>query len=114
MRINSLRVAGVCLALSCIAVMLIFACALLGHGKASAAGKRGTAASAVENSPDAYRIAEGPLQVKEADVDLRDAARNKALPVRIYWPDSADHAPYPVIVFSHGLGGARDVAPALL
>jgi predicted dienelactone hydrolase len=32
--------------------------------------------------------------------------------VRIYYPTSG--GPYPVIIFSHGAGGARNVAPALL
>lgn len=42
------------------------------------------------------------------DYDWVDDSRQRAVPVRIYWPESA--APpsgWPVIVFSHGLGGSR-------
>lgn len=35
-----------------------------------------------------------------------DLNRNRTVPVRIYYPDNGA-GPYPVIVFSHGLGGTR-------
>ena len=39
--------------------------------------------------------------------DWHDAARNRDVPVKIYFPSTAD-GPFPVIVFSHGLGGTRE------
>ncbi len=42
------------------------------------------------------------------DFDWHDASRGRAVPVRIYWPDgAAPAAGWPVIVFSHGMGGTR-------
>lgn len=42
------------------------------------------------------------------DLDWRDAARGRAVPVRLYLPDGADAAhPAPLVVFSHGIGGSR-------
>jgi len=42
------------------------------------------------------------------DLDWHDDARNRLVPVRLYWPDSAARgAPVPLIVFSHGIGGSR-------
>ena len=38
-----------------------------------------------------------------------DTARQRAVPVRVRWPDANRHAgPWPVVLFSHGLGGTRD------
>ncbi len=40
--------------------------------------------------------------------DWRDASRNRAVPVRLYLPESASAArPVPLVVFSHGIGGSR-------
>lgn len=36
-----------------------------------------------------------------------DRARDRVVPVRVYYPKTSD-APCPVIIFSHGLGGTRD------
>ena len=42
------------------------------------------------------------------DLDWRDAARQRDVPVRLYLPQSAGaRAPVPVVVFSHGIGGSR-------
>lgn len=43
------------------------------------------------------------------DLDWRDAARQRAVPVRLYWPagSRAGVAAVPLIVFSHGIGGSR-------
>jgi len=42
------------------------------------------------------------------DLDWHDDARNRLVPVRLYWPDTAARgAPVPLIVFSHGIGGSR-------
>jgi predicted dienelactone hydrolase len=44
--------------------------------------------------------------MRVADRDLPDVHRGRPLPVRIYFPARAA-GPWPVIVFSHGLGGSR-------
>lgn len=42
------------------------------------------------------------------DFDWIDARRDRAVPVRVYWPSGAPpSAGWPVIVFSHGMGGTR-------
>ena len=42
------------------------------------------------------------------DLDWHDSTRNRLVPVRLYWPDTAARgAPVPLIVFSHGIGGSR-------
>ncbi len=45
--------------------------------------------------------------VRAVDLDWIDAARDRRVPVRLYWPPSVT-APVPLIVFSHGLGGSRE------
>ena len=51
----------------------------------------------------------GRLAVQVVDTDLIDAARARAIPLRIYSPESAPESggPYPVLLFSHGLGSTR-------
>ncbi|WP_377160258.1 alpha/beta hydrolase family protein [Roseateles sp. UC29_93] len=42
------------------------------------------------------------------DFDWTDPARHRAVPVRVYWPSGAAPAGgWPVVVFSHGMGGSR-------
>lgn len=42
------------------------------------------------------------------DLELFDAARQRAVPIRLYLPHQASPArPVPLVVFSHGLGGSR-------
>lgn len=49
----------------------------------------------------------GPFAVAQWTAEWRDASRSRTVPVRIYYPrDGA--GPFPVIIFSHGLGGSRD------
>ena len=55
----------------------------------------------------------GPFTVESSDAVWRDAARGRDLPVRILSPRAAissygEAARYPVIIFSHGLGGSRE------
>jgi predicted dienelactone hydrolase len=42
------------------------------------------------------------------DLTVSDAARNRNIPIRVYLPSAPKAAPAPVILFSPGLGGARD------
>jgi pimeloyl-ACP methyl ester carboxylesterase len=39
------------------------------------------------------------------ELDWFDAARQRAVPVRLYWPQGTK--PVPLVVFSHGIGGSR-------
>jgi dienelactone hydrolase len=45
--------------------------------------------------------------IRSVKYNWRDPARNRDVPVRIYYPIQG-RAPFPVIIFSHGLGGSRD------
>jgi predicted dienelactone hydrolase len=59
-----------------------------------------------------YRPNAGPYAVRTAEgVVLHDAARNKNLPLKIYYPEAA--GPFPVIVFSHGALASKDCYSAL-
>jgi len=44
-------------------------------------------------------------KTQTADFTVRDAARSRAIPVRVYLPPARE--PAPVVLFSHGLGGSR-------
>lgn len=53
---------------------------------------------------DPLAVASGAA-IAHLDLDVRDAARNRTIPIRVYRPRTS--APAPVVLFSHGLGGAR-------
>ena len=42
------------------------------------------------------------------DLDWFDPARDRAVPVKLFWPDAARTRTVPLVVFSHGIGSARD------
>ncbi|NCT72136.1 MAG: acetylhydrolase [Xanthomonadaceae bacterium] len=42
------------------------------------------------------------------DLDWVDPARGRAVPVKLFWPDAAHTGKVPLVVFSHGIGSARD------
>ena len=49
----------------------------------------------------------GPFAVEVAAYDWVDKTRHREVPVKIYLPKTG-RGPFPVIIFSHGLGGSRD------
>jgi predicted dienelactone hydrolase len=57
--------------------------------------------------PISYKPGPGPHEVGKAHYDWTDGARQRAVPVTVYAPQGGD-GPFPVILFSHGLGGSRD------
>jgi predicted dienelactone hydrolase len=61
---------------------------------------------ALPEAPAAWKREPGPSEVASFRETWRDEARQRDLPVKV-WHPSAD-GPFPVIVFSHGLGGTRD------
>lgn len=68
-----------------------------------------------------YKATPGPCRVKQRDADWRDVKRDRDVPVRVYVPEAPEKSekearggageqpmpPYPVIVFSHGMGANR-------
>ena len=48
-----------------------------------------------------------PYQVETVKFDWVDQKRDRKVPVKIYYPKDGK-GPFPVIIFSHGLGGSRD------
>lgn len=81
----------------------ILAMLLLVGAPEHAAQPNPQAASSASYAP---ALAAGPFHVSEWTAEWRDEVRNRTIPVRIYYPDGP--GPFPVILFSHGLGGSRD------
>ena len=54
-----------------------------------------------------YERGPGSYAVATVSYDWTDSARNRKVPVKIYYPEKGQ-GPFPVIVFSHGLGGSRE------
>ena len=57
-------------------------------------------------------LSAGPFLSQASDATWRDDARKRDVPVRIYWPKADEKternsAGFPVVLFSHGLGGSR-------
>jgi predicted dienelactone hydrolase len=63
--------------------------------------------AAAEDPAAAYNPPPGSLKVGTLSEVWTDAARNREVPVKIYYP-AEGAGPFPVIVFSHGLGGTRE------
>jgi predicted dienelactone hydrolase len=49
----------------------------------------------------------GPYKVEVATYDWLDKSRDREVPVKLYFPRTGA-GPFPVIMFSHGLGGSRE------
>lgn len=63
-----------------------------------------TSASAADDTASS----EAEVAYAVHDLDWLDAKRRRAVPARLYLPESADPArPVPLVVFSHGIGGSR-------
>ena len=61
----------------------------------------------VDNLPmKSYSNQPGPYQVETVLFQWQDIKRNREIPVKIYYP-VVDKGAFPVIIFSHGLGGSR-------
>ena len=56
--------------------------------------------------PDHGYARSGPYAVRTISDPWRDASRERILPVKFYAPQG--EGPFPVILFSHGLGGSRE------
>lgn len=60
-------------------------------------------------APAAWELAgQGADAYQVSDLQWVDAGRGRPVPVRLFWPASAQHGKVPLIVFSHGIGSARD------
>lgn len=62
------------------------------------------ALSADDSLAEKFKSA-GPHEVETVLEDWKDATRDRIVPVKIYLPKAK--GPFPVIIFSHGLGGSR-------
>lgn len=69
----------------------------------------GTALAHGGDGYDPLRVDAGTIN--PLDFVVRDAPRDREIPLRVYLPMSA--APAPVVLFSHGLGGSRQNNPYL-
>ncbi|MCC7476890.1 hypothetical protein IT575_00400 [bacterium] len=85
------------------------------------AGSPQGAGSPAHGGPGDYVDGAGPWRVSSENFSLEDKARSRSLPVKVYYPEldsdvaGTQHAaPFPVVIFSHGAGGSREVAPELL
>ncbi|HEY0553536.1 MAG TPA: hypothetical protein VGG20_04675 [Thermoanaerobaculia bacterium] len=65
------------------------------------------AATAAAPAPASYKKDLGPYLVVSELLSWQDTARDRPVPVKIYSP-ATGKGPFPVIVFSHGLGGSRE------
>jgi len=59
------------------------------------------------SDPVPWRPSSATHAVQVTRVEWRDAARDRVVPVKLYAPADGK-GPYPVILFSHGLGGSRE------
>lgn len=54
-----------------------------------------------------YEASAGKYPVETAKYGWVDQKRNRKVPVKIYFPKTGE-GPFPIIIFSHGLGGSRE------
>lgn len=64
----------------------------------------------VSRAEEKLRAYEPPVSAKMVEIvryEWHDAERDRDVPAKIYYPKD-DAGPWPVVVFSHGLGGSRE------
>jgi predicted dienelactone hydrolase len=77
-------------------------------GASKATGDSAVADAAAVDLASSYTPGPGPYTEASEDVTLKDTARKRDVPVRIFAPSLAAGAgAFPVIIFSHGLGESR-------
>ncbi len=64
-------------------------------------------AAPASTSPGREYREPGAFEVATRLVEWRDESPDRAVPAKLYFPKDAP-GPFPVIIFSHGLGGSRD------
>jgi predicted dienelactone hydrolase len=74
------------------------------NSSSALAAKAATGAASV--SKESYQ-APGKYKVGTVSYDWKDEKRSRQVPVKIYFP-IGERGPFPVIIFSHGLGGDRE------
>jgi predicted dienelactone hydrolase len=72
-----------------------------------AGGREAAFSEQTNDSRLEYKKSAGPYAVDVVRYDWVDQKRDRKVPVKIYYPKTGD-GPFPVIVFSHGLGGSRE------
>jgi predicted dienelactone hydrolase len=92
-------------------VLLAWACVLVASASGHPAG--GAEATSEVTAPPPYKLADGSYQVEQArNITLHDPKRDKDLLVTATYPKG--DGPFPMIVFSHGAGGAGDTRMPLV
>lgn len=105
--------------------LTVFGALLLAGGAAIA--QPGGATPGVEATPTGYRLEAGPWKVGKKSFTLRDRARQKDLRVLVRFPvvpapasaapapdaPQADTPKFPLVLFSHGMGGSSEAFPEL-
>ncbi len=76
-----------------------------------ACGDSGRLEKIIRNEAN-YKALRGSYSVAEHLANWRDESRQRDIPVKIYYP-KAQEGRFPVICFSHGLGGSRDAGEYL-
>ena len=59
------------------------------------------------DEPNTYAPPVPTQEIAIARYDWHDATRDRDVPVKIYFPKDGA-GPFPVVLFSHGLGGSRE------
>ena len=62
--------------------------------------------SAFQQSYNPLSLPDG-FKTNTIDLTVHDSARQRDMPIRVYLPQSTE--PAPVVIFSHGLGGSREM-----
>jgi len=85
----------------------VVAVAALSPGMEAAAATSQPADAPRAADPSPYKAEAGPHEVAVETHDWHDGGRHRPVPAKIYVPRGGQ-GPWPVIIFSHGLGGSRD------